>query len=264
MELKYLSASNISGFIAYSQNSACMVCHTVVTLRYHQLFKIHINICHIYTQHSQCDHRSISSAPQLINQQSPSSWKSWWWRNCMLFGIWRLVTVLTKPAMELYHERINCGLHPTDLTFIILLLPVGIVSGFFTWDFLNKMHEFFICMVHTALSSSLHYLNRKSLANTGTDIRFTYRQQLEVTQQLLKLHVSLLESLMEQNYLCNVHCVSNNNLQLLIEAAAYEIGSYAVMSVCEIGDKLQVNSYMDRRVEKFIWNTALIHFFLFS
>jgi len=43
---------------------------------------------------------------------------------------------------------------------------------------------------------------------------------------------------MQPNYLCNMYCLSNNNLQLLIGAAAYEIGSYAVMSVCDIGEKL--------------------------
>jgi hypothetical protein len=86
------------------------------------------------------------------------------------------------------------------------------------------------------------------LASTGTDIRFTYRQQLEVTQQLLKLHVSLLENLMEQNYLCNMYCLSNNNLQLLMGAATYEIGSYAVMSMYDIGEKLQLNNNMDRRL----------------
>jgi len=101
------------------------------------------------------------------------------------------------------------------------------------------------------------------LASTGTDVRFTYRQQLEVAQQLLKLHVSLLESLVEQNYLCNIHCLSNKNLQLLIGAAVYEIGSYVVMSLCDIGEKLQVNGNMDRRVEKFRGTTALIHFFSF-
>ena len=105
---------------------------------------------YIYTQHSECDHRLISSATQLINQQSSSSWKSWWSRNCMLFDIWSLVAVFTKAAMELHHEPINCSVHPTALTFIIFLLPVGILSGFFTWDFLNKMHEFFISMVHPA------------------------------------------------------------------------------------------------------------------
>lgn len=92
-------------------------------------------------------------------------------------------------------------------------------------------------------------------------IRFTYRKQLDVTQQLLKLHVSLLESLMEWNYLCNMNCLSNNNLQLLIGAAAYEIGSYAVMSVCDIGQKLQLNKNIVK-VEKFRWNTALIQLIL--
>jgi hypothetical protein len=78
----------------------------------------------------------------------------------------------------------------------------------------------------------------------------TYRQQLDVAQQLLKLHVALLESLMEQIYLCNMNCLSNNNLQLLIGAAGYEIGSYAVMSVCDIGEKLQWNNNIYRRVER--------------
>jgi len=68
----------------------------------------------------------------------------------MLFGMRRLITVFTKAAVELYCEPINCSLHPTDLTFIIFLLLVGILSGCFTLDFLNKMHEFFIAMVHTA------------------------------------------------------------------------------------------------------------------
>ena len=49
----------------------------------------------------------------------------------------------------------------------------------------------------------------------------------------------------------------------MIGAAGYEIGSYSVMSVCDIGQKLQVNSNMDRRVEIFRWNTALIKFFFF-
>jgi hypothetical protein len=52
--------------------------------------------------------------------------------------------------MELYREPINCSLYRTDVTFIILLLPVGILSGFFTWDFLNKMHELFISVVNPA------------------------------------------------------------------------------------------------------------------
>jgi hypothetical protein len=76
------------------------------------------------------------------------------------------------------------------------------------------------------------------LASTETDIRVAYRQQLEVTQQVLKLHVSLLESLMEQNYLCNMICLSNNNLLLSIAVAIYETGIYAMMSVCDdIGEK---------------------------
>jgi len=122
---------------------------TLVALWYHQLFKIHINICHIYTKHSQCDNQLISSATRIINQQSPMSWKSCS-RNCMLFYMWKLVSVFTKAAMALYCEPINCSLHPTDLTFIIFLLLVGILSGCFTWDFLNKMHEFFFSMVHPA------------------------------------------------------------------------------------------------------------------
>lgn len=65
---------------------------------------------------------------------------------------------------------------------------------------------------------------------------------------------------MEQNCLCNMHCLPNNTLQLLIGAAAYEIGSYAAMSLCDFREKLQVNSNMDRRVEKFRSNTALIQF----
>jgi hypothetical protein len=74
---------------------------------------------------------------------------------------------------------------------------------------------------------------------------------LEVTQQLLKLHVSLLESLMQPDYLCNMYRLSNDSLQLLIGAAAYEIGNCAVMSMCDIGEKLRVNNNMDRRAEKF-------------
>jgi len=50
---------------------------------------------------------------------------------------------------------------------------------------------------------------------------------------------------MEQNYLCNMNCLFNNKLQLLIGAAAYEIGSYAGMSGCDIGHKLQVNSNIE-------------------
>ena len=59
-----------------------------------------------------------------------------------------------------------------------------------------------------------------------------------------------------------MNCLSNNNLQLLIGAAASEIGNYAIVSMCDDnGHKLQVNSSMDRRVEKFRWNTTWIHFF---
>lgn len=90
------------------------------------------------------------------------------------------------------------------------------------------------------------------MASTGADIRVAYIQQLEVTEQVLKLHVSLLESLMEQNYLYNMICLSTNNLQLLIGVAVYEIGSYAMMSMCDgIEEKLQVISNLDRRVKKF-------------
>lgn len=58
-----------------------------------------------------------------------------------------------------------------------------------------------------------------------------------------------------------MNCLSNNNLQFLTGAAAYESGSYAVMPMCDMGEKLQLNSDIDRRVEKFRWNTPLIHFY---
>lgn len=62
-----------------------------------------------------------------------------------------------------------------------------------------------------------------------------------------------------------MNCLSNNNLQLLIGAAASEFGSYAIVSVCDDnGQKLQVNSSMDRRIVKLRWNTAWIQFFFFN
>jgi hypothetical protein len=119
------------------------------------------------------------------------------------------------------------------------------------------MHEFFISLVHPTHPTYTTSIGAPWLAMKH--VRVAYRQQLEVTQQVLKLHVALLESLMEQSYLCNMICLSNNNLQLLTGVAVYGIGSYAMMSMCDdIGEKLQVISNMDRRVEKLCWNTALI------